>query len=212
MQSETIRDYIRSLFGNDEEISFAQQQIKHNEMPSISIAPLYGRLLTMCAKMINAKNILELGCLGGVGSIYLARGLSQDGKVISLEAKEKHAQVARETIRGCTLEGKIEVIVGDALTTMSELEEQQIIFDLIFIDANKSNYPAFLEQALALSKPGTIIAADNTLSRGKVIDQTDKSEETQAIRTFNRMALSDNRLEATLLPSADGFVLARVND
>jgi len=212
LKFKTTKHYIKSLFETDEEISFAKKQIKQNEMPSISISTPYGRLLTICAKMIGAKNILEIGSLGGVGSIYLAKGLSNGGRVTSLEVEEKHALVARETIQSCNFGEKIEVIVGDALSTMSVLQEQKQQFDLIFIDANKSNYPAFLESSLALSKPGTIIAADNTLNRERVIDCNNKSENTEAIRTFNQMVSSDSRLESTLLPGIDGFVIARVKE
>jgi len=95
---------------------------------------------------------------------------------------------------------------------MSVLQEQKQQFDLTFIDANKSNYPAFLEKSLALSKPGTIIAADNTLNREKVIDYNDKSENTEAIGTFNQMVSSDSRLESAFFPGIDGFVIAKVKE
>lgn len=210
MEIETIRDYILSLYGDDKEINFAQQRIIDHGMRPISIAPIHGRLLTILGKMMNAEKILELGCLGGVGSIYLSRGLTEGGKVISLEFDEKHVQVAEETLRKCHLEEKIEVRQGDALTSMAELESEHYQFDLIFIDADKETYPEYLEQAIKLSKSGTIIVGDNTLSHGQVIDKADKSPKVEAIRKFNKMMVTDERLESTLLPGVDGFTIARV--
>lgn len=210
MKEKTIRDYILSLYGDDEEINFAQQRIIDHDMRPISIAPIHGRLLTILGKMMNAEYILELGCLGGVGSIYLSRGLKEGGKVISLEFDEKHVQVAEETLRKCQLEEKIEVRQGDALTLMNELESGQYQFDLIFIDANKDSYPEYLDKAIKLSKAGTIIVGDNTLSHGRVIDEDDTLPDVEAIRKFNTMMVSDERLESTLLPGVDGFTIARV--
>lgn len=210
MEYGTLKEYVNSHFGADEEINFALEEIKKNNLPPISIAPVYGRLLTLLVKITTAKNVLEVGCLGGVGSIYLARGLGTEGQVTSLEYDKRHVEVAKGIINKTDYKNNIKILPGEAEQLMNGFIDKKERFDLIFIDADKSSYPVYLKQSIELANPGALIIADNTLIRGKVLDGSDTSEQTVAIRKFNEMVSSDSRLEATMLPGVDGLVIAQV--
>lgn len=186
-------------------------------LPSINVSPTQGRLLNLMARMCGAKRILEIGTLGGYSTIWLARALPADGKLITLEAEPKHAEVAMANIERAGLAKKVEVRLGPAMQTLSHLVEQNSpLFDFIFIDADKPSYPDYLEWSLKLSRPGTVIVADNIIRDGAIIDPDHKDPRVQAVRKFNRMLGSHPRLEATALQTVgskgyDGFAVALVS-
>ncbi|MGG1518399.1 O-methyltransferase [Paenibacillus oryzisoli] len=210
METITPESYMEGLYEADATLARVEETIRANNMPEISIAPGYGRLLTMMVRMIGAKRVLEIGALGGYSGICLARGLGEDGKLVSLELKQDFADVAKYNVAEAGLGGKVEYRIGEALTHLQELLAQGERFDFFFIDADKVNYPNYLELAISLANPGAIIAGDNTLMRGKVVDPKQTKASVEAMRTFNRRIATDPRLESTILPAYDGLALARV--
>ncbi len=187
-------------------------------LPAIDVSPNQGKFLYLLAKMKGAKNILEIGTLGGYSSIWLARALPDDGHLITLEYEAKHAKVAEENIKKAGLEQKIEVMVGAALDLLPTLEEKGYPhFDLIFIDADKPNNPHYLNWALKLSKPGTVIIADNVVRDGQVLDENSEVSSVQGIRQFIDLLAQEERIDSTAIQTVgikgyDGFVLGVVTD
>ena len=185
-------------------------------LPSINVSPTQGKLLNLMARMCGAKRILEIGTLGGYSTIWLARALPADGKLITLEAEPKHAKVATANIDRAGLSKLVEVRLGPALQTLSQLVDQKSpLFDFIFIDADKPGYPAYLEWSLKLSRPGTVIVADNIIRDGAIIDSNHEDPRVQAVRKFNQMLGSNPQLSATALQTVgikgyDGFAVALV--
>ncbi|MEW6636086.1 MAG: O-methyltransferase, partial [Actinomycetota bacterium] len=158
---------------------------------------------------------LEIGTLGGYSTICLARALPEEGRLISLEISEHHAGVARRNIERAGLSSRVEVRLGNAKRLLAELAESgEDPFDLVFIDADKEGYPEYLEWSIRLSRPGTVILADNTIRGGSVLDPHDASS--RAMREFNERLARDERLSATIVPMlrerVDGLAVARVID
>jgi caffeoyl-CoA O-methyltransferase len=202
--------YFDDLYSRDLELERVRESIRDAGMPEISVAPGYGRLLTLLIKMSNARSVLEIGALGGYSGICLARGLPENGKLVSLELRQEYADIAKHNLAAAGLAGKIEYLVGDASVGLSKLKEQGALFDFFFIDADKENYPNYLEACIQLAKDGAIIAADNTLLHGKTVDESKQGPSVIAMRHFNRMIAQDSRLMGVHLPAFDGLALARV--
>ncbi|KOP80927.1 methyltransferase [Lysinibacillus sp. FJAT-14745] len=185
------------------------------DLPAIDVAPNQGKLLYLLAKMKGAKNILEIGTLGGYSSIWLGRALPDDGHLITLEFDIKHAKVAEENIKRAGLEKKIKVMVGPALEILPTLKEKGFAyFDFIFIDADKQNNPHYLKWAIELSKAGTVIIGDNVVRQGQVIDDSEDLN-IQGIRQFIDLLSEESRIDATAIQTVgskgyDGFVLGVV--
>jgi caffeoyl-CoA O-methyltransferase len=210
METITAESYMEGLYEEDTVLERVKEVIRTQNMPEISIAPGYGRLLTMLVTMIGATKVLEIGALGGYSGICLARGLKEGGKLISLELKQEFADVAKQNLTEAGLGKLVEYRIGEALIHLNDLLVQGERFDFFFIDADKVNYPNYLELAIKLANPGAIIAGDNTLMRGKVVDANQTKASVQAMRTFNQLIATDPRLESTILPAYDGLALARV--
>jgi caffeoyl-CoA O-methyltransferase len=202
--------YIESLYAADPELEQVRQSLREHGVHDISVAPGYGRLLTLLVRMSGARNIIEIGALGGYSGICLARGLPENGKLLSLELKQEFADLARSNLVNAGLGGKVEYRVGEALAHLRQLEQEEARFDFFFIDADKGNYVNYLELAIRLSNPGAIIAGDNTFLRGRTLDADDNGSSARKIRLFNELIASDPRLESTILPAYDGLALARV--
>ena len=179
-------------------------------MPDISIAPGYGRLLTLLVKMNQSQSILEIGALGGYSGICLARGLSEDGKLLSLELKQEFADVARRHLELAGLAEHVFYRIGDAQDSIQQLCDEGLTFDFFFIDANKAAYPFYLSKCIELSVPGAVIVADNTILKGRVADPENQSESVQAMREFNETMIHHPKLEGVVLPAYDGLSVARV--
>src|SRR3984893_15552679 len=168
----SVDDYITDLFVPfDSVMQEALATSGAAGLAFIRVAPNEGKLLMLLAQLCGARNILEIGSLGGYSTIWLARGMASGGKLITLEASPIHADVARNNIARAGFADLVEVRVGPALDTLPMLEvEGRGPFDLIFIDANKDNYPEYLAWALKLSRVGTLILGDNVIRDGEVID------------------------------------------
>ncbi len=185
-------------------------------LPSIEVASAHGKMLYLLAKMKNAKMILEIGTHGGYSTVWLARALPEGGRLATFEAKQKHARVAEENIAAAGYADRVEIFEGDALRTLRVLKKRDYEhFDFIFIDANKDNYPEYLEKALEFSKSGTVIVADNVVREGKIIDEETDKKNIPYLRKFIDLLSEDDRVEATAIQTIgakghDGFLLAMV--
>jgi caffeoyl-CoA O-methyltransferase len=209
-----IDSYVEGLFAPpDPALERALHQSRRAGLPEIHVSPNEGRLLRLLAEIAGAKRILEVGTLGGYSAIHLARALPEDGSLVSIELDERYAEVARENVAEAGLGDKVEVRVGDARKLLADMaEDARGPFDLTFIDADKGSYPEYLEWALRLSRPGSLILADNVIRGGSVIDPEDGSA--RATREFNERLARDPRLSALILPlireRVDGLAIARV--
>ncbi|HEY8750658.1 MAG TPA: O-methyltransferase [Tepidisphaeraceae bacterium] len=169
-------------------------------LPSISVSPSQGKLLMLLAMIRGAKNILEIGTLGGYSTIWLARGLSPGGKVITLEAESRHAEVARKNIDTARLSHAVDIRIGRAIDTLPRLAEQKVgPFDLIFIDADKSSLPDYFQWSMKLSKPGTLIVIDNVIRKGAVLDTSGADPPVVGVRRMNELIAAEPRACATTL-------------
>ena len=208
---------VETLIPSDPILQEALERNIASGLPMIDVAPNQGKLLYLLAKMRRAKRILEIGTLGGYSTIWLARALPEAGTLITLELDPKHAEVARANIAGAGLSSKVEVRLGPALDSLSKLHaEGAKPFDFIFIDADKSGYPDYLDWSLRLSQPGTVVVADNVVREGEVINPGSKDSSVQGVRRFLEKIAADPRLDATALQTVgtkgyDGFALAVVN-
>jgi predicted O-methyltransferase YrrM len=206
----STEQYVERLLGWDADLEHVHKTIREHEMPEISIAPGYGRLLTMLVRMSGAKNVLEIGALGGYSGICLARGLPDGGKLTSLELLQDYADVARGSLEAAGLGHLAEYIVGDAKENLALLEREGRKFDFFFIDADKESYPLYLDYAIKLANPGAVIIGDNALLHGKTIDPEKSGPSVIAMRQFNERMVTDQRLIGTLLPAYDGLAVAMV--
>ncbi|WP_433750690.1 O-methyltransferase [Falsibacillus pallidus] len=199
--------------------SIMDEVLKANEeagLPSIDVSPNQGKLLKLLVQMKGAKKILEIGTLGGYSTIWMACALPEDGQLITLEYAEKHADVARTNIEKAGLSEKVEIIIGAALDSLPVLEERgETDFDFIFIDADKPNNPHYLEWALKLSKPGTVIIGDNVVRNGKVVDEDTEDAVIIGVQSFIDLLSGNPRIDSTAIQTVgskgyDGFVLGIV--
>jgi predicted O-methyltransferase YrrM len=202
--------YVESLIQNDPILEQVKEGIRQEGMPEISIAPGYGQLLTLLVRMTKAKRILEIGALGGYSGICLARGLGEDGRLISLDMNAQFAAVAERHLVKADLGHLVEYRIGDAAESLQQLEAEGARFDLVFIDADKGGYPHYLEKAIVMANPGAIIIGDNTLMHGKSMDPNANAPSVVAMRQFNERMTSDPRLEGMIIPAYDGLAIARV--
>ncbi len=187
-------------------------------LPPINVSPAQGQMLALFARMVKARRILEIGTLGGYSTIWLARALPADGKLVTLEADGDYAQVARENFRRAGLSQQIDLRVGRALDSLPTLEADAIgPFDLIFVDADKPSNPDYLAWALRLSRPGTLIVWDNVIRDGAVADAASEDPRVQGVRRLFDLVAADPRLTSTAIQTVgskgyDGFALTFVRD
>ena len=209
-----IDAYIEGLFEpSDEVLEAALSDSRRAGLPDINVSPNQGRLMQLLVATAGARRILEIGTLGGYSAIHLARALPEDGALISLEIDEHHAGVARNNLERAGLSGIVEVRVGDAHELLADLVEAgEGPFDVVFIDADKESYPEYLDAALRLVQPGSLILGDNTIRGGTVLDP--QEETARATREFNRRVAEDPGLSGIVLPlireRIDGLTIARV--
>jgi predicted O-methyltransferase YrrM len=197
-----VDDYIQSLFStNDEALAAALQDSQREGLPSINVSANEGRLLYILAKMSRATKILEIGTLGGYSTIWLARALPEGGYLLTLEYSPKHAAVARANIERAGLSNVVEVREGAGLDLLPQIEAEGVgPFDLFFIDADKDNYPGYLEWAVKLSHPGSVILSDNLIRGGDVLSPPPDNSAARTIARYNRTLATHPRLESIILP------------
>ncbi|MFC0212380.1 O-methyltransferase [Paenibacillus chartarius] len=206
----TAEQYVDDLYAQDEQLEFVLQSIRDNGMPQISVKRGYGRLLTLLVKMTRAGRVLEIGALGGYSGICLARGLAKGGTLMSLELREEYAKLAHENLTKAGFGNTVTYMTGEALPNLEKLYAHNERFDFFFIDADKGNYPNYLEWAIKLGTPGAIIIGDNTLLHNKVMDPAEQGNNVRRMREFNRMMAEDPRLESVMLTAYDGLTIARI--
>lgn len=208
---EQRQAYVCELFtDHDAVLEALLQAARTAEMPSISIAPEEGRVMEILLRAIGARNVLEIGALGGYSAICMARALPKDGKLITLERSGKHAAFAREWIRKAGLDQIIEVREGVALELLPKLASEAP-FDAVFIDADKENYLNYLDWALRYTRTGGLIIAHNAFWGGRVLQES--APDDAGIRTmqeFNRRFASEPRLRSTILFGGDGIAVGLV--
>ncbi|WP_018750454.1 class I SAM-dependent methyltransferase [Paenibacillus sanguinis] len=207
----TPEQYGDELYASDEVLERVTQSIVESGLKDVSIAPGYGRLLTLLVKLARASSVLEIGALGGYSGICLARGLpAEGGRLLSLELKEENAELARRNLQEAGFGHIVSYRVAPALSSLEILEREGERFDFFFIDADKENYPNYLEYAIKLANPGALIAGDNIMLRGRTLNPDKNGPSVQAMRRFNEAIARDERLISTLLPAYDGLALAMV--
>ena len=211
-----IDRYIEERFApQDEALEAAVRESRQAGLPEIQVSPNEAKLLQLLAELVGARSVLEIGTLGGYSAIHFARALPEDGRLVSLEIDERHAEVARENVERAGLSGKVEIRVGDARELLAGIAEAgEGPFDVVFIDADKTGYPEYLEWSLRITRPGSLILGDNTVRGGSILDPRDDSA--RATNEFNERIAGDPRLSAILLPilrkRIDGLTIARVRD
>ncbi len=216
-QWTAVDRYITDLFvPPDPILDAALQSTAEAGMPQINVAPNQGQLLHILALSIQARSILEIGTLGGYSTIWIARALPPDGTLVTLEANPAHAEVARANIARAQLGDMVQVRVGPALETLPQLAaESHGPFDLVFIDADKINTPAYFEWALKLARPGSLIITDNVVRDGAVIDTASDDPSVQGVQRFNSSLAAEPRVTATVIQTVgskgyDGLAIALV--
>ena len=187
-------------------------------LPTIQVSALQGKFLQIMAMAVDAKRVLEIGTLGGYSTAWLASGLSRGSKLITLEIDPHHAEVANENLSQFDFQCEVEIRVGNGLQLIDEMVLADTeAFDLIFIDADKPGYADYLNRVVGLSRPGTLIIADNVVRNGKIIDEKSDDENVKGIQRFNQELVSNPRLTASTLQtvggrSYDGFTFIVVRD
>jgi len=214
-QWAAVDRYITDLFiPSDPALDAALADSDAAGLPSIHVSPVQGKLLQLLARLQGARNILEIGTLGGYSTIWLARALPPGGRLITLEASPKHAEVARANIARAGLAEIVDLHLGKALDTLPQIADKGP-FDLIFIDADKPGYPDYLPWALKLSRPGSLIIADNVVRKGGVADSANPDPNVQGVRRFSELLAGEPRLDSTVLQTVgskgyDGFAVSLV--
>ncbi len=209
------------LIGDDPALDAALQDSAAAGLPPIAVTPAQGKLLELLARVQGARTILELGTLGGYSTIWLARALPAGGRIVTLEANSRYAALARASIARAGLGEVVELRVGAALETLPQLAAEGAgPFDMIFIDADKGNYPGYFEWSLKLSRPGTLIVGDNVVRDGAILDPDAEdpsggNETIKGVRRFYEMLAAESRVSATAIQTVgdkgyDGFALAIV--
>jgi predicted O-methyltransferase YrrM len=206
-----------TIVAEDEGLRQAVDAAEAAGLPAIQVSPPQGKLLQLLVRLSGARRVLEFGTLGGYSAILMARALPQDGRLITLEAKEEYAEVARRSIRRAGVEDRVEVRVGPALEALPILEEEGGgPFDFVFIDADKVNTPSYFAWSLGQIRPGGLIVADNVVRDGSLADP-EGDEAARAQRQLHEMLAEEARVAATTIQTVgvkgyDGFLLALVED
>ncbi len=202
-----------TVVGDDPVLSAALQASAAAGLPSIAVSPQQGKFLSLLAAAVGARRILEIGTLGGFSTIWLARGAGPDGRVLTLEYEPKHAEVARANLERAGLGDRVEVLVGAALDTLPTLSGGP--FDLVFIDADKENYVAYLEWAVKLTRPGSVILVDNVIRGGQILSPESEDPKVRATRETLQLMGDHPRLDTAVIQTIgakhwDGFAFALV--
>ena len=211
-----VDDFLESLHPEDEVLTKIRARNVAAHLPDISVSVEQGRFLTVLARSIKARMILEIGTLGGFSAVCLARALPVEGRLITLEADEVHARVARENVTMAGLADRVDVVTGSALETLRGIaKEHPAGFDFIFIDADKEAYPEYWRWALRLARTGTLIIADNVIRKGGVADGDNRDALVEGVREYLKLAATEPKVLTSSLQTVgvkghDGFSISVV--
>jgi predicted O-methyltransferase YrrM len=214
--TEVDRYFAGLLAPRDEKLDAAVEANRKAGLPAIDVSPLQGKFLHVLVQMAQAKRVLEIGTLGGYSTIWMARALPRGGRIVSLELEPRHAAVARANLKNAGLLRRVDLRVGPALRSLSQLASEGAgPFDLVFIDADKGNNPRYLDWAIKLSRPGTVIVVDNVARHGHVIEAGSSEPDIVGTRRCMQKMAAHPRLSAVALQTVgskglDGFALALV--
>jgi predicted O-methyltransferase YrrM len=212
-----VDKYITATIPHNDAALDAAIEANHTAgLPMIDVSAPQGKLLHLLTMVTGARRVLEVGTLGGYSTIWLARALPADGRVVTLEYAAKHAEVARKNLDAAGVGGKVEIRVGAAADSLEQLAREDVApFDLIFIDADKKNNPVYVQWAMKLARRGTVIIVDNVIRDGKVVDAKSADADIQGTRAMFELVGKEPRLTATAIQTVggkgyDGFVIAVV--
>jgi predicted O-methyltransferase YrrM len=210
-----VDDFIeQNLLGADSELEAALAASGAAGLPAIAVSPAQGKMLQLLARINGTERILEVGTLGGYSTIWLARALPPGGRLVTLEADPHHAEVAHDNIKRAHLAGVVDIRVGPALETLPRLlQESAGPFDLVFIDADKENNPTYVEWAVRLGRPGTVVVVDNVVRKGSVLEAASTDAQVKGTRALYDLLRRDPRFDSTVIQTVgrkgyDGFALA----
>jgi predicted O-methyltransferase YrrM len=212
--AEVDRWIARHLLPDDPVLEAVLHAGRTAGLPEIDVSPLLGALLGVLAHAVNARRILEIGTLGGYSAIWMARALPPDGRLVTLEANPRHAEVARANVARADLAKRIDIRVGAALDLLPGLVDEGHAFDLAFIDADKENNAAYADWAATLVRPGGLVVVDNVVRAGRIADPADTSPPIEGTRSLYAAMRMDSRFEASALQTVgvkgwDGILIAR---
>ncbi|MFS2189366.1 O-methyltransferase [Mucilaginibacter sp. Mucisp84] len=214
---ESVDQYIGNLFEDEDAVlKGTLKSMEDAGIPGINVSANQGKFLQILARLCGAKKILEIGTLGGYSTIWLARALPADGLLITLELEQAYADVARRNIIKAGLDSVVEIKVGKAMESLATLDaDDEGPFDMIFIDADKPPYTEYFEWALKLSRPGTLIVADNVIREGKVLNDNCDDERVSGVQRFNKALAANQQVTATIIQTVgtkehDGMAIAVV--
>ena len=187
-----------------------REETSRLSMSIMQIAPEQGQFMQLLVKALGIRRAIEVGVFTGYSSLCVALAMPEDGRIVACDVNKKWTDIARRYWKEAGVDNKIELRLAPALDTLDTLIEEQLenCFDFAFIDADKVGYRDYYERVLVLIRPGGLIAIDNTLWNGSVADKSNQTEDTQAIRDFNRRVHADERVDMSLLPVGDGLTLA----
>lgn len=212
-----VDDYIADhLLGDDPALDAALAANAAGGLPAIDVSAVQGKMLSLLARGMGARRILEIGTLGGYSAIWLARALPQGGRLVTLELVPHHAEVARANLERAGLADRVELRVGPAQETLDRMiEGGEEPFDFIFVDADKEGYPDYFRTAMALSRPGTMLVFDNVVREGDILDPDHPDPRVQGTRALFEAMAAEPRIDATAVQTVgvkkwDGFALALV--
>ncbi len=212
-----VDDYLAGeLLDRDPALAATLEASREAGLPDIAVSATQGKFLNLLARIQGARNILEIGTLGGYSTLWLAKGLAPGGRLVTLEADPRHAEVARTNLARAGYGSQVQVRVGAALDTLPELQSEGAgPFDLVFIDADKRSNPDYFDWALRLTRRGSVIVVDNVVREGRVIDAGSEDESVQGVRRLLERMGRETRVAATALQTVghkgwDGFAIAYV--
>ncbi|MFN8032520.1 MAG: O-methyltransferase [Mycobacterium sp.] len=208
---DTLLD--RALLGDDPALAAALADSTAAGLPPIEVSPQSARLLYLLTRISGARRVLEIGTLGGYSTVCLARGVGVEGSVVTLEYEPRHAEVARRNLERAGVGDRVEIVVGAALDTLPGLTGD---FDLVFIDADKENNSAYVQWAIELGRPGTVIVVDNVVRGGRILNPAADDQQARAVRDMLEMMGTHPRLDSAAIQTVglkgwDGFAVALVN-
>jgi predicted O-methyltransferase YrrM len=206
--TDTVYQYLKDVSLREPDVlRHLREETAKLPQARMQISPEQGQLMALLIKLMGAKRILELGTFTGYSALVMALALPADGKLIACDVDEETTAIAKRYWREAGVAEKMELKIAPALETMSKLADGCL--DVVFIDADKGEYPQYYQEAMRLLVPGGLILVDNSLRGGHVADMADQSDETKAIRRVLETAHSDERVDVSLLPVGDGLLLAR---